>query len=600
MGDRRILERHAGRVVLSNPLLTRAIAHAKVKTDAIDAATLAELLAADYLPTVWQPDPATRAIRRRVAGRTALVAERTRIRNRISAEKAVPVRHTACTRVYAVDPWGAVGLLWRRGRRAMAAEVMLVGVAKVALEEGAKFLYDQAGKVLDAWRARRRDPAAPLPALVPAPAEVMIGPAQPSGAKPHGDTVLTLEDLRADVEQITTGQLSADDPAARATIAALREVVEAALGASIMFAGEAARPVLGSDINVVVNDVRGRLAGVRLTAGQGGDVTKVRIQAHDVVGGDIVGVDIGGGRPDPAPQPKPERPIRILFLAANPLDTEPLRLEEEMWAIDEALRKSEYRDRFEIRQQWAVRVGDLQEALLRHRPDIVHFSGHGSETNEIVLEDDTGASRVVPQDALARLFSVLRGDIRCVVLNACYSETQAQAIAETIDCVVGMTSAVGDDAAIDFATAFYRALGYGVSVQTAFELGTNQIALAGLPYVDIPHLVAKKADAADVSFAGDRVDLRTPSPKSSPNGVTLHTSRGGLGSQLEVSSHPSARGRRAMAAEVMLVGVAKVALEEGAKFLYDQAGKVLDAWRAGAGIRRPGSLPLVPAPPKAT
>ena len=176
----------------------------------------------------------------------------------------------------------------------------------MALEEGAKFLYDEAGQGarLDAWRARRRDPAAPLPALVPAPAEVMIGPAQPSGAKPHGDTVLTLEDLRADVEQITTGQLSADDPAARATIAALREVVEAALGASIMFAGEAARPVLGSDINVVVNDVRGRLAGVRLTAGQGGDVTKVRIQAHDVVGGDIVGVDIGGvdigGRPDEA------------------------------------------------------------------------------------------------------------------------------------------------------------------------------------------------------------------------------------------------------------------------------------------------------------
>jgi transposase len=80
-----LLERHAGRVVVSNPLRTRAIADAKVKTDTIDAATLAELLAADYLPTVWQPDPATRALRRRVAGRTALVAERTRLRNRISA-----------------------------------------------------------------------------------------------------------------------------------------------------------------------------------------------------------------------------------------------------------------------------------------------------------------------------------------------------------------------------------------------------------------------------------------------------------------------------------------------------------------------------------
>ncbi|MGH2511645.1 MAG: IS110 family transposase [Candidatus Limnocylindrales bacterium] len=54
-----LLAEHAGRVVVSNPLRTRAIAAAKTKTDQIDAATLAQLLAADYLPEVWQPDPAT-------------------------------------------------------------------------------------------------------------------------------------------------------------------------------------------------------------------------------------------------------------------------------------------------------------------------------------------------------------------------------------------------------------------------------------------------------------------------------------------------------------------------------------------------------------
>ena len=166
-----------------------------------------------------------------------------------------------------------------------------------------------------------------------------------------------------------------------------------------------------------------------------------------------------------------ERPIRILFLAANPIDTQPLRLDEEMRAIDRALREAEFRDRFEVKQQWAVRIGDLQEALLRHRPDIVHFSGHGTASSEIVLQDESGTGQVVPQDALSRLFSVLRDNIRCVVLNACYSEPQAQAIADHIDSVVGMTNAVGDDAAIEFATAFYRALGYGRDVQTAFDLG---------------------------------------------------------------------------------------------------------------------------------
>ncbi|HEX6869114.1 MAG TPA: CHAT domain-containing protein [Candidatus Limnocylindrales bacterium] len=386
----------------------------------------------------------------------------------------------------------------------MAAEVMLAGVATVVLEEGARFLYDQAGKVLDAWRARRRDPAAPPPEIVPAPAQVTVAPPQPSTTAPDPPTVLTLEDLRADAEAIANGTLAADDPAARATIAALRDVVEAALGTSITFAGEAIRPVRVSDVNIVVNDVRGRLAGVRLAGAQGADVTNVRIQAHDVeAGGDVVGVEIGGdGSAEPAEEATPARPIRILFLAANPVDGEPLRLDEEMRAIDRALREAEYRDRFEVEQRWAVRIGDLQEALLRVRPDIVHFSGHGADSSEIVLQDESGVGRVVPADALSGLFSVLRDDIRCVVLNACYSEGQARAIAESIDCVIGMTNAIGDEAAVLFATGFYRGLGYGQDVKTAFDLGTNQIALRGVPDADIPRLLATKVDAADVSFGG--------------------------------------------------------------------------------------------------
>jgi transposase len=68
-----LLAEHAGRVVVSNPLRTRAIASAKVKTDKIDARVLADLGAAEFLPQVWAPDAATRALRRRVAHRTSLV-----------------------------------------------------------------------------------------------------------------------------------------------------------------------------------------------------------------------------------------------------------------------------------------------------------------------------------------------------------------------------------------------------------------------------------------------------------------------------------------------------------------------------------------------
>jgi TolA-binding protein len=191
-------------------------------------------------------------------------------------------------------------------------------------------------------------------------------------------------------------------------------------------------------------------------------------------------------------------PIRILFLAANPKDTEPLRLGAELRSIDKALRMSDFGRRFELKQEWAVRIGDLHGALLRNKPHIVHFSGHGSDSNEIVLEDDAGQSRAVSKTALGDLFKLLKDNITCVVLNACYSHEQAGVIAKHIDCVVGMSDAIGNEAGIQFATAFYQALGYGRNMKEAFELGRNQIDLANLAEEDTPKLVALKGDPSAI------------------------------------------------------------------------------------------------------
>lgn len=192
--------------------------------------------------------------------------------------------------------------------------------------------------------------------------------------------------------------------------------------------------------------------------------------------------------------------IKVLFLAANPKDTQPLRLDEEIREIDTAFRQAEYRNRFDIRQHWAVRIIDLQSHLLRHQPNIVHFSGHGSTTSSIVLENVNGQSQPVPPRSLGQLFSVLKDNIRCVVLNACYSEIQAQAIAEHIDCVIGMSSAVSDKAAINFATAFYHALGYGRDVKTAFDLGCIQIDMENLGEQDTPKLIVNSLNPKDIKF----------------------------------------------------------------------------------------------------
>lgn len=82
----------------------------------------------------------------------------------------------------------------------------------------------------------------------------------------------------------------------------------------------------------------------------------------------------------------PTTPTRILFLTANPDGTDPLCLDQEIKAIDRALREAEHRDTFDLVQHWALSVDDLQSLLLRHTPDIVHFSGHGSGAGEIILE----------------------------------------------------------------------------------------------------------------------------------------------------------------------------------------------------------------------
>ncbi len=194
------------------------------------------------------------------------------------------------------------------------------------------------------------------------------------------------------------------------------------------------------------------------------------------------------------------RQVKILFLAANPLDSTRLRLDEEMRTIDQTLRQTEFRDKFEIRQHGAVRVSDLQGFLLRHRPDIVHFSGHGSKTSELILEDNLGNSHPVSADAVSQLFSILKDNIRCVVLNACYSETQAQAIVRHIDCVIGMSNAILDKSAISFSASFYQALGYGKSVKTAFDLGCTQINLENLGGQDKPKLLASRIAPSKIVF----------------------------------------------------------------------------------------------------
>ncbi|MFN6572299.1 AAA-like domain-containing protein [Dendronalium sp. ChiSLP03b] len=183
---------------------------------------------------------------------------------------------------------------------------------------------------------------------------------------------------------------------------------------------------------------------------------------------------------------------RILILTANPKNTSRLRLDEEVREIQAALDQSKQRDEFEIITRWAVRVDDLQPILLDHNPDIVHFSAHGGGSQGLALEDELGQMQLVSSTALAGLFKLFKAKVECVFLNACYSEEQAKAIHQHINCVVGMNQAIGDIAAVKFAKGFYRAIATDKTYKEAFEFGCNLIDLQNIPESSTPVIKLKK------------------------------------------------------------------------------------------------------------
>ncbi|MGE5657126.1 MAG: AAA-like domain-containing protein [Actinomycetota bacterium] len=190
----------------------------------------------------------------------------------------------------------------------------------------------------------------------------------------------------------------------------------------------------------------------------------------------------------------------LLFLAANPKNSTPLCLGQEVQAIAEGLQRSKKGNKFQLEQQWAVTSREMQRAMLDFKPEIVHFSGHGAGEDGLALEDETGLIKLVNAQALAALFELFRDRVECVVLNACYSEVQALAIARHIPYVIGMKQAVGDNVAREFAIGFYDALAAGESIEFAYRSGCVSISMAGIPE-ELTPVLKKKSEISDLETA---------------------------------------------------------------------------------------------------
>lgn len=201
----------------------------------------------------------------------------------------------------------------------------------------------------------------------------------------------------------------------------------------------------------------------------------------------------------------------ILFLAANPRDTAQLALDQECAAIERALQRTAFRDRFELHSKWAVDANAVMRHLNELAPTIIHFSGHGSGKAApapsrdlvgsappsrdvsgaiapgcagIVLQAPVGSALVTDQ-ALAQMIATASPPTRLVVLNACYSAGLADTLCEAVACVVGMDGAIEDRAARSFAVAFYRALGEGGSVGAAVAQATAALVAEASPTLPV-------------------------------------------------------------------------------------------------------------------
>ena len=149
---------------------------------------------------------------------------------------------------------------------------------------------------------------------------------------------------------------------------------------------------------------------------------------------------------------------------------------EEARQIREALTRSGRH--IEIIEASAVRARDLSWYLLEYDPDILHFSGHGYQ-GAILVEREDRTDWPLEGRHLAELFGIFKNRLRCVVLNACYSGLQAEPIAHQVGAAVTRNEAVPDQAAIVFAEHFYEGLGFGRTLQEAYQLGCWQVKAQG-------------------------------------------------------------------------------------------------------------------------
>ncbi|PCC70125.1 CHAT domain-containing protein [Nannocystis exedens] len=181
----------------------------------------------------------------------------------------------------------------------------------------------------------------------------------------------------------------------------------------------------------------------------------------------------------------------IAFVAANPIALPALRLAEEARDIEDKLRTTGARFRFQ--STWCAGPDELLDALVETSPDILHFAGHGGRNGALLLQTAEGGAHPVAPAALAGLVAARPWKPRLVVLNCCYSAVLANALRPHVDAVIGMRDEVPDDVGRRFAVQLYRALAQRDSLATAFDTARAALRVYNLAADHLPQLTVRGA-----------------------------------------------------------------------------------------------------------
>jgi hypothetical protein len=206
--------------------------------------------------------------------------------------------------------------------------------------------------------------------------------------------------------------------------------------------------------------------------------------------------------------------VKILFFSAVPEDWDQLDADKEFRRIFE---KCETR-RVGIISISSMQTINLHNALLRNKPEIVHFSGHGI-ADEILFEDARRNGQGVSKDAFINLFGRLPKKPRLIFLNACFTAVNIEGLNQIVDFVIAAREEISDVAASVFAAKFYENLFLGTTVKAAFELAKNYFEIEkSEDEVEMYELFTREGAGEAVIFT--QASSEAEKPPSNPNGGT--------------------------------------------------------------------------------